>query len=105
MAVRTSTIGQMTSRVTVQSRTMAADAYGQPVATWATVRTVWARVEFVSGTKVFGEPPESTHAVILRHFDGLTTQHRLLIGGVPCYIVSLGGDGVFHDLIVNTKEV
>lgn len=105
MGVGTSTIADLSTRVTVQVRTMAADEYGQPVPTWTTVRTVWAKVEFLSGTKVFGEPPESTHAVVLRHFDGLTTQHRLLIGGVPYYIVSLGGDGVFHDLIVNTKEV
>ena len=104
MAVGTSTIADLSTRVTVQVRANAVDEYGQPVATWTTVRTVWAKVVFLSGTKVFGEPPESTHSVILRHFDGLTTQHRLLIGGTPCYIVSLGTDGVFHDLIVNTKE-
>lgn len=104
MPVRTATIADLKTRVTVQSRTNAADAYGQPVATWATVRTVWANVEFLSGTKVFGEPPESTHAVTMRYFDGLTAQHRLLIDGEPHYVVSLGTDGVFHDLIVNTKE-
>jgi SPP1 family predicted phage head-tail adaptor len=99
------TIGAMSTRVSIQERVNAADAYGQPVATWTTLRTVWAAVTQLSGTKVFGEPPELTSQVEIRKFPGLTPAHRILIDGVAYNIASLVTDGVFHTLIVNSKEV
>lgn len=38
--------GQLDRRITLQSRTTAANAYGEPIETWSTLATVWAAVEY-----------------------------------------------------------
>ena len=41
--------GRLKDRVTIQSRSVTRDAYGAEVITWATLATVWASVESISG--------------------------------------------------------
>ena len=41
--------GTLGKRVTLQQRTPAVDAYGQPVEAWTDVVTVWAAIEPASG--------------------------------------------------------
>ena len=41
--------GQLKTRATIQQRSAAQDALGQPVETWSTVAVVWANVRFPSG--------------------------------------------------------
>ncbi len=38
--------GELDRRITLQSRTVAANAYNEPVETWADLATVWAKVEY-----------------------------------------------------------
>lgn len=38
--------GKLDKRITLQSRTTAANAYGEPVETWADVADVWAEVNY-----------------------------------------------------------
>lgn len=41
--------GQLKTRATIQQRSAAQDALGQPVETWSAVAVVWASVRFPSG--------------------------------------------------------
>ena len=41
--------GRLRDRVTIQTRSVTRDAYGAEVVTWATLATVWASVETLSG--------------------------------------------------------
>ena len=61
--------GDLTERVTLQSRTVAQDAYGQNAITWTDVATVWARVRAVSGREFFAAAQvqqEQTVKVLIR---------------------------------------
>ena len=42
-------IGQMDRRVVLKTYTESRDAYGQPIKTWSTLATVWAKVMTDSG--------------------------------------------------------
>lgn len=42
--------GRMDARITIQRATMTANAYGEPVPTWATLATVWADVVWREGS-------------------------------------------------------
>ena len=46
-------IGKMDQSVTLQSRSVVADAMGQDTITWTTVATVWAEVVPVRGAEFF----------------------------------------------------
>jgi len=39
-------IGKMRERVTIQTASEAANAYGERIETWSTLATVWAQVEY-----------------------------------------------------------
>lgn len=45
-------IGEKRERLVIQSPSESVDGNGQPVITWATVATVWASVEFLSGREL-----------------------------------------------------
>ena len=45
MARSTATIGAMMEQITIQSRSGAADAYGEEAESWSTYGTVWANIE------------------------------------------------------------
>jgi SPP1 family predicted phage head-tail adaptor len=38
--------GKLDRRITLQSRTTAANAYNEPIETWATLATVWASIDY-----------------------------------------------------------
>lgn len=65
--------GELTERVTLQSRSVVKDAYGQDTITWTTVDTVWARVRAVSGREFFAaaqvQQEQSVKVVIRRRTD------------------------------------
>lgn len=44
-------IGRLDKRITLQSYTATADAYGQKVETYSTLATVWAWVKYASGSE------------------------------------------------------
>lgn len=74
-------------RHTVQliTRTVAADAYGEPDATWTTSSTVHrCRVEPITGSErlvVYQVTPDVTHVVTMRYGSGVTVLDRLYING------------------------
>lgn len=73
--------GRLTERVTLQARSDTPDGYGQPVPAWATVATVWAAVESISGREYVtaaAEQAETTLRVTLRHRSIDASTHRLL---------------------------
>lgn len=47
-------IGAMRERIVVQSFTDTPDAEGQPIRTWSTFTTLWARNTFLSGKELEG---------------------------------------------------
>ena len=65
--------GELTERVTLQSRSTAQDAYGQATITWTDVATVWARVRAVSGREFFAaaqvQQEQSVKVVIRKRAD------------------------------------
>lgn len=38
--------GKLDRRITLQSRTVAANAHNEPIETWSTLATVWAAIEY-----------------------------------------------------------
>lgn len=73
--------GELTERVTLQSRSVAKDAYGQDTITWIDVATVWARVRAVSGREFFAAAQvqqEQTVKVLVRYRTDVQTTWRMV---------------------------
>jgi SPP1 family predicted phage head-tail adaptor len=65
----------------IQAKTEARDDYGGIVETWATVATRWGSITPLTMRElVNAQQVEATlsHRVVLRHYPGLTGEHRLL---------------------------
>jgi SPP1 family predicted phage head-tail adaptor len=45
--------GDLRERITIEQRSAGVDALGQPLTTWATVATVWAKAEPLRGREFF----------------------------------------------------
>lgn len=73
-------IGPKRHRIVVESRTDAADATGEPIATWSTFLSAWARIiqggsrEFERGDRVRADVDL---VFVIRHRDGLTPKMRV----------------------------
>lgn len=83
---------KMEYRVAIQSRTLSADSYGGPVATWTTEATRWGQITPLSGRELWQAQqvrPDVTHQVALRYYDGLKPRHRLLVEGRTFQIQSV----------------
>jgi SPP1 family predicted phage head-tail adaptor len=79
-------------RVTVQSRSTVKDGFGQELAEWTDVATVWAAIHpMVGGSQVSGaaEVAEITHLVFVRFLAGVTARMRLQYGAREFEIVSI----------------
>lgn len=77
-------IGGLRDRVEIQSRGAPQNGYGEPVLAWATLATVWARVEPISGRETWQAQQaqaDVTHRVTVRTYPGLTSKMRFLLGG------------------------
>lgn len=76
-------IGKMRTAIAIQERIETRDTFGGPTLTWSTVATRWGRVEPLSGRELWqaqAARPDVSHRITLRHYDGLTPRHRLLVG-------------------------
>jgi len=83
--------GALNKRVIIERKTDARGTYGEPVATWATLLTVWAGIKPVSGNEqVQGGQLDATatHSITMRHTDILSTD-RINFGGRIFNIVSV----------------
>jgi SPP1 family predicted phage head-tail adaptor len=61
--------GQLRSKITIQTATLATDSRGGQTRTWATTATVWGRIEPVTGSELFLQGIEKerrTHRVTMR---------------------------------------
>ena len=75
--------GAMRHRVKLQSSTLAADAAGGNVQTWADVATIWAAITPLSGQESFTAQQfaaKVSHWVLIPYRSGVTAQMRLLYG-------------------------
>lgn len=80
--------GQLNRRITIQQRTSAQDAAGQPVLTWVDVATVWANIAGDNGLRtihVAGDIPLSVkrYSFRIRFREGLNEAMRVLYDGTP----------------------
>lgn len=77
--------GKMDRRVTIQSRSTAADAQGQQIETWTAVATVWASKRDLRGREYFAA--QAVNADVntvfeIRHRTDVTVLHRVVCEGV-----------------------
>ncbi len=77
-------IGEYRDRVTIQVKTVTRSATGVEVITWATLATVWCKVEDLTGREFFAaqkENSEVTTRIRLRQYRaGLRADMRALFG-------------------------
>jgi SPP1 family predicted phage head-tail adaptor len=63
-------IGQFNKRISLQSRSATLDDYGQQLASWSTVATVWANIKPIGGReklRAMAVESELTHTVAIRY--------------------------------------
>ena len=77
--------GELRERITIQQKTtpVARDGFGGETITWATLATVWAKVEALSGREFIGmgrQEAAGTHKVTLRERDDVTPAMRIAWG-------------------------
>lgn len=103
--------GQLRNTAQVQTKSEAADSYGEPDITWTTSSTVHrAMIEPMSGAEslvVFQNTPDVTHVVTMRYLSTLTTKDRLYINGARTFeIVSILDTETYnHEMKVACKEL
>ncbi len=76
--------GELTERVTLQSRSVTQDVYGQATITWVDVATVWARVRALTAREFFAAAqvqPEASLKVLIRQRSDVTATWRLVWQG------------------------
>ena len=77
--------GQLSTRVTLQARTTAADELGQPLDLWSDLATVWADVRHSGGLEVIragGQVSEVRASIRIRRRTDLTAGMRVVVGSV-----------------------
>jgi SPP1 family predicted phage head-tail adaptor len=89
--------GQLTERVTLQSKASTPDAFGQDTAAWADVATVWAQVLPLRGREFFAAAQvqqELSVKTTIRYRADVKPSMRLVWRGQPhdiTGVVDLGG--------------
>jgi SPP1 family predicted phage head-tail adaptor len=92
------TTSDLRHRVTLQAHpvngdgTPQRDSFGQPLLTWNTIATAWAKVEPTSGSEtVEGEAvmAQTSYIVTVRYRPGITPKMRLVYAGKPLEIQSV----------------
>jgi len=84
--------GKLRHRVTIQSKTVVQDAYGEETITWGTFATVWANVEplrgreFLEGRQVMAEV--STR-ITMRYYAGVKPEMRAVYGSITYDILAV----------------
>lgn len=74
--------GRLRQRVTIQEPTETQDSYGEPVATWSDLATVWAAIDPLSGRETFGGEQYQarlTHRVTMRYRSDLQVSAKMRI--------------------------
>lgn len=75
--------GRLRQRVALQSSTVAADTFGEPIQTWTTYSTVWADVQPMSGReRLYAQQAgaEINFRVVIRYNVLVLPTHRIVWG-------------------------
>lgn len=103
------TAGKRRSQIQILQRNSGQDATGQPVATWTTFATTWARIVSKSGSENFGQQqfdPEVTHIVYIQWISGLLPMMAILTpDGIYLDILSVNyGERQLDDVVMTCKQ-
>jgi len=85
-------VGKLRHRVDIEQPSSERDAQGGSVDTWQLVRSVWAKVEPLSGREFWAAQEQNsqvTHRVTVRYQDGISTKMRLHFRGRVLHIDSI----------------
>lgn len=72
--------GWLRHRITIQSKSVSQDSYGEPDETWSTYVNAWASVEPLRGREFMdgmAQGQEVTHRIRMRQRDGVTPEMRV----------------------------
>lgn len=98
--------GELRDRVTIQTNTTAADGKGVYVNAWATLATVWAKVEAASGSQE-GQDIASgtvTYTVTIRYLSTVSRENRIQWGSRYLEILSALPDPHKTELVIQCVE-
>lgn len=101
--------GALRHLIAIEGQTSIPNSYGEPVATWGTVATVWASREDLTGRESFQAQQaqsEVTTRFTIRHLDGLTAKMRIVDDTTIYDVESVQDtDGRSRELILMAKRV
>ncbi len=92
--------GEMTTQISLQSRTVSTDDGGFQSPSWTTVAAVWSRWENVHGAEVWTAQTvqaDSPATVLIRYRSGVDTAYAVLKGSTRYEIVSVDDIGERHE--------
>jgi SPP1 family predicted phage head-tail adaptor len=72
--------GELRQRIKLESKTVTRNAFGEEVATWATLATVWAKIETVNGVETIAQQQAAallTHKITIRVYAALQPVMRV----------------------------
>ena len=101
--------GKLDQRVTIQTKTITRDDYGDPVETWADTKTIWAEAitggggEFYAAQKLYAE----TKVVFRVRYDSsfVVTQRVKWLSRYYQIISIEHKSGAYRELLLACKEV
>jgi len=85
-------VGALRHRVEIQNFTVATNSDGQPIRTFSTLATVWAKVSPKSGAEFADQgiaKIQRTYDVIIRYTGDISESYRLVHNGVVLNIQSI----------------
>ena len=89
--------GRLRDKLSIQASTETRDAHGQGILTWATIATVWGRIEPLRGRELFQAQQVESRVdtrITIRRYAGLTANHRILFGSRIFELVSVPDEGL-----------
>ena len=101
--------GKRRSQIQILQRDSGQDAAGQPVTTWTTFATTWARVVSTKGSENFKSDqfsPEVTHIVYIQWIAGVLPMMAILTpDGIYLDILTVNyGERNLDDTIITCKQ-
>lgn len=100
--------GTLRHRVAIQRLTQGVDAYGGATETWATVATVWASVESVTGREYFAGAQvqsEVTTKVRIRYRSGIVPTMRVVHASRVMEVQAVLPDARSKELLLMCRDV
>jgi len=76
-------IGDLRHQVLLQRYALLQDALDEPIETWATISTAWAKISPVTGQEFFAADQLNSsvdHKITVRYIAGLSPKDRVLFG-------------------------